>query len=66
MTDCDTCGCTVSTTGYLGGGISCKTCVRARNEGDTETIRERVAKYGGGDNWTGDVYDIMYDWVDND
>jgi hypothetical protein len=66
MVDCDTCGCKVSTKGYLGGGIICYDCSRAKTEGDTETIRERVERYGGGENWTGDVTDVMYDWVDND
>lgn len=47
MTTCDTCGVAVSTSGYLGGGIVCKTCARAEREGDTETIEKRKAKYGG-------------------
>jgi len=45
---CDTCGVPCSTTGYLGGAIVCKTCSRAKREGDDETIRQRREKYGGG------------------
>lgn len=45
MATCDTCGVTVSTTGYLGGGIVCHTCAEAKRKGDTETIEERKEKY---------------------
>ena len=47
MTTCDECGVKVSTTGYLGGGIVCKTCARAKRKGNTETLEARKAKYGG-------------------
>jgi len=47
MTKCDVCGVKVSTSGYLGGGIVCKTCAKAERERDTETIQKRKAKYGG-------------------
>jgi hypothetical protein len=47
MKTCDSCGVKVSTTGYLGGGIICKTCAKARRKGDTETIEKRREKYGG-------------------
>jgi hypothetical protein len=49
MTTCDTCGVRVSTKGYLGGGIVCHECAEAERKGDTETIEQRKAKYGGGD-----------------
>jgi hypothetical protein len=71
MTDCDTCGCPVNPTGYLGGGIICDDCAQAKRDGDIVTVRERAAKYGGGDNWTGDAADVMYSfnrdkWGDDD
>lgn len=51
--NCDTCGVTVSTTGYLGGGIVCHECAHAKNEGDVETLRARIERYGGGDDYDG-------------
>ena len=58
---CDTCGVTVSATGFLGGGIVCKTCARAKREGDTGTLRERIERYGGGDDYNGqDVSELVY------
>jgi len=53
MTDCDTCGVSVSTSGFLGGGIVCKTCAKAKRKGDVETLRERIERYGGGDDYHG-------------
>ena len=49
MTNCDTCGVTVSTTGFLGGGIVCHECAEAKRKHDTETLQQRVDKYGGGE-----------------
>lgn len=43
--NCDSCGCRVSSTGYLGGGIVCKECAKAEREGDIETIEKRREKY---------------------
>lgn len=61
MVSCDTCGVTVSTSGYLGGGIVCKTCARAKREGDVETLRERIERYGGGDDYDGqDPEELVY------
>jgi len=61
MTTCDTCGVTVSTSGYLGGGIVCKTCSRAKSQGDVEALRERIERYGGGDDYEGqDLVELVY------
>ena len=61
MTSCDTCGVKVSTKGYLGGGIVCKTCARAKNQGDVDTLRERIERYGGGDDYDGqDPTELVY------
>jgi len=58
---CDTCGVNVSTKGYLGGGIVCRQCSRAKVEGDVETLRERIEQHGGGDNYHGqDVSELVY------
>jgi tRNA(Ile2) C34 agmatinyltransferase TiaS len=46
---CDTCGVRVSSKGYLGGGIMCKDCSRARRNNDTDTLQKRIDRYGGGD-----------------
>jgi len=59
--NCDTCGVRVSTTGYLGGGIVCGECSQAMVDGDTETLRERIDKYGGGDEYDGqDLTELVY------
>ena len=47
MANCDECGVRVSTKGYLGGGIICHECARARREDDEKTLRKRKEKYGG-------------------
>jgi len=47
--NCDSCGVTVSTKGYLGGGIVCKTCAKAERRDDQETLEKRREKYGGND-----------------
>jgi len=47
MTTCDTCGVSVSTTGYLGGVIVCHECAEAKRKGDTDTRQQRIDKYGG-------------------
>ena len=60
MTTCDTCGVTVSTKGYLGGGIVCHDCARAKRKGDTETLQNRINRYGGGDDYDGDVSELVY------
>jgi formylmethanofuran dehydrogenase subunit E len=44
---CDECGVPVSTTGYLGGGIVCKTCAKAKRRGNWDVIERRREKYGG-------------------
>ncbi len=49
MVNCDYCGVRVSSKGYLGGGIMCKDCSRARRNNDTETLQKRIDRYGGGD-----------------
>lgn len=49
MTTCDSCGVRVSTKGYLGGGIVCHECARAKAQGDEETLEARREKYGGPD-----------------
>jgi len=51
---CDTCGVKVSTKGYLGGGIVCQQCSSAKVDGDTETLRQRIDRYGGGDEYDGE------------
>jgi len=43
---CDSCGVPVSSKGFLGGTIVCKTCARAKRKGDTETLNKRREKYG--------------------
>jgi len=50
---CDTCGVKVSTKGYLGGGIVCRQCASAKVRGDVATLRERIERYGGGDEYDG-------------
>ena len=61
MTNCDTCGVTVSTKGYLGGGIVCHDCAEAKRKGDIETLRERIERYGGGDDYEGqNPAELMY------
>ena len=62
MTGCDTCGVTVSTSGYLGGGIVCKTCATAKNKDDVDTLRERIERYGGGQDWenASDIQELLY------
>ena len=55
MTNCDTCGVTVSTKGYLGGPIVCSECATAKCKGDTKTLKERIDKYGGGKDWGEDT-----------
>jgi len=58
---CDTCGVKVSTNGYLGGGIVCRQCSSAKVDGDVETLRQRIEKYGGGDEYDGgDVSQLVY------
>ena len=47
MATCDECGVSVSTTGYLGGGIVCKTCATARRKGNDDVIQHRREKYRG-------------------
>jgi hypothetical protein len=62
MTNCDTCGVTVSTRGYLGGGIVCRECATAKRKGDEGTLAERIEKYGGGEDWenTDDIQELLY------
>jgi hypothetical protein len=61
MTNCDTCGVKVSTKGYLGGGIVCRQCSNAKVDGDVTTLRERIERYGGGDEYDGgDVSQLVY------
>jgi len=60
MTNCDTCGVRVSTKGYLGGGIVCKECARDKREGNVEALQERINRYGGGENYTGNVQELLY------
>lgn len=55
MVNCDTCGVTVSTKGYLGGPIACNECATAKRKGDTKTLKERIDKYGGGEDWGEDT-----------
>lgn len=58
--NCDTCGVKVSTSGHLGGGIVCKTCSKAKRKGDKQTLRERIDRYGGGDDYDGDITELLY------
>ena len=62
MTDCDTCGVRVSTRGYLGGGIVCHECCEAKRTGDTDTLRERIDRYGGGEDHdqAADITELLY------
>ena len=62
MTDCDTCGVRVSTTGFLGGGIVCKDCATDKREGNTDKLRNRIERYGGGEDWneSKDVQELLY------
>ncbi len=61
MTTCDTCGVKVSSKGYLGGGIVCRECSSAKVDGDIETLRERIEKYGGGDEYDGQpLTEVVY------
>jgi hypothetical protein len=62
MANCDTCGVTVSTKGYLGGGIVCHECSSAKVEGDVDTLRERIDRYGGGQDWedASDIQELLY------
>jgi len=59
-TECDCCGVRVSTKGFLGGGIVCHTCSRYKRTGDTEKLQARIDKYGGGENYTGDIQELLY------
>jgi len=58
--NCDTCGIKVSTTGFLGGGIVCKDCARDKSQGNTEALQERIDKHGGGEDYNGDVTELLY------
>lgn len=60
--NCDTCGCRVSTRGYLGGGIVCNECVEAKRTGDTDTLQERIDRYGGGELYeqAADITELLY------
>ena len=59
--NCDTCGVPVSSKGYLGGGIVCHECSRAKRTGDVETLCGRIEQYGGGDDYHGqDVSELVY------
>ena len=62
MTNCDTCGVKVSTTGFLGGGIICKECATDKREGNVDSLRTRIERYGGGEDWdeTTDVQELLY------
>jgi len=59
-TECDCCGVKVSTKGYLGGGIICHTCSRLKREGDGEALQERINEHGGGENYDGEVQELLY------
>jgi hypothetical protein len=50
MVNCDSCGVRVRSQGYLGGGIVCNECAEAKRKDDTETLKQRREKYGGGEN----------------
>jgi len=43
---CDSCGVTVSTKGFLGGGIVCNTCAKLERKGKESKLKERREKYG--------------------
>jgi len=60
--NCDTCGVKVSTTGYLGGGIVCHDCAEAKRKEDTDTLRQRIDRYGGGKDWENarDINELTY------
>lgn len=49
MVSCDECGVSVSSKGYLGGGIVCHECAEAKRTGDTETLERRKERYDGGE-----------------
>jgi len=39
----------------------CKTCSRAKSQGDVKTLRERIERYGGGDDYEGqDPAELVY------
>jgi len=60
--NCDTCGRGVSATGFLGGGIVCKDCATDKREGNIDSLRNRIERYGGGENWdeSKDVQELLY------
>jgi len=58
--NCDCCGVRVSTSGYLGGGIVCHDCAEDKRKGNTEALQARIDKHGGGENYTGDVQELLY------
>jgi len=60
--NCDTCGIRVSSKGFLGGGIVCKQCTRDKREGNTDKLRNRIERYGGGDEWSDskDIQELLY------
>jgi tRNA(Ile2) C34 agmatinyltransferase TiaS len=60
MVSCDTCGVPVSSTGYLGGGIVCKDCAKDKREHNVEALQARIQKHGGGDDYNGDVTELLY------
>jgi len=62
MTACDTCGVRVSTKGYLGGGIVCHDCAQDKREGNVDALRERIDRYGGGEDWEDarDIQELLY------
>jgi hypothetical protein len=62
MTNCDTCGVRVSTKGYLGGGIVCHDCSEYKRKGDTDALRQRIERYGGGEDWdeAEDIQELLW------
>ena len=62
MVSCDTCGRGVSATGFLGGGIVCNDCATDKREGNTDRLRNRIERYGGGEDWgeSKDVQELLY------
>jgi len=58
--NCDTCGVTVSTKGFLGGGIVCHDCAEDKREGNVKSLQDRINKYGGGEDHNGDVTELLY------
>jgi hypothetical protein len=62
MTECDTCGVRVGTTGYLGGGIVCHTCAEYKRKGNADALRQRIERYGGGSDWEAatDIQELLY------